>query len=152
MTHEMAHLSDVHRLTTAASTRATLLTWANTLLTKASPSSLPVWSSLVAAQAALFGSLQEGPAKTSLQHSSVITTRRAVRTNPDAIPDWLKVLTVQPHKVQNAPLLGLVVGVALRLRAKDFAEGKPRHGEGRKMVEAAKVSLLKARILAFTFS
>lgn len=136
--YELTLFTTACRSTTAATTRHSLLAWANTIATKSSATSLPSWSALVAAQAQLYASLQEAPGKASLQHSSLVITRRAVRNNPDAIPDWLKALTPQ-HKPQNAPLLGLVVGVALRLRAKQFAEGKPRHGEGKTMVQAAKV-------------
>ncbi|GAA5981477.1 hypothetical protein JCM10908_004121 [Rhodotorula pacifica] len=118
----------------ATSTRLALLGWAATIY-----ASVPAESAL---EDALFLSLatslssllnvvldESAAAKETVRKSALVVTRRAVRTRHEAIPRLVRTLTAAKAdpSFRHAPLIGLAIDVALRLRD---PKGKKDVGKG----------------------
>lgn len=130
-------------------TRFNLLSWTSLLL---SQSGAPLqqeeaaeqdWAKLATLFASLYASILQSPKLHSgIQRSTVQLARRTIRQQPDRIPYWVDALTVETSTDgSNALLLGVVVGVAIRLKGQ-FLPGGKREREGFKMIESRYDKLL----------
>ncbi|GAA5915522.1 hypothetical protein JCM6882_005925 [Rhodosporidiobolus microsporus] len=97
------------------------------------------WTSLCASLAALLYGVTDpsGGAKEGVRQSALVLTRRAVRSRPASIPRMIRTLASPSAKAdpafRNAPLIGLAVDVALRLK-----DGTGQVGRGEALVEEVK--------------
>ncbi|BGP36319.1 translational activator of GCN4 [Rhodotorula kratochvilovae] len=118
----------------AASTRFALLGWATTIYTSVPADRTledPQFASLTSSLSSLLSVLldEANPIKPAIRQSSLVITRRAVRTRHTSIPRLVKTLIagkVDPT-YRHAPLVGLALDVALHLRdpkgQKDVGKG-----------------------------
>ncbi|BGP12338.1 hypothetical protein JCM10213_003855 [Rhodosporidiobolus nylandii] len=116
----------------ATGTRFALLGWGCTIYSSV-PADSPLedaqLASLAASLSALLGALldPQGGAKEGMKNSALVVTRRAVRSRPAQIARLVKTLAAQKADptFKHAPLIGLAVDVALRLKD---AQGKMTKG------------------------
>ncbi|GAA5901674.1 hypothetical protein JCM8208_001574 [Rhodotorula glutinis] len=109
--------------TGAASTRFTLLGWAVTIYQSVPadrPLDDPQFASLASSLSTLVYALldEANPVKPALRHSTLVLARRAIRNRPASLPRLVRTLVaakVDPT-YRHAPLVGVALDVALRLR------------------------------------
>ncbi|KAK4052868.1 translational activator of GCN4 [Microbotryomycetes sp. JL221] len=138
----------------SSSTRFAVLLWACTIYSSAAATvkqdanllTDAQWSSLCQSLAALVYVLldQREPVKPALRKSVLTTTRRAVRTNHAQIPRLVDALVASKTDplFRGAPLLGLSMDVALRLK-----DPKGQRGVGQGYVDA-----LKGKVMSYYVS
>ncbi|GAA5986671.1 hypothetical protein JCM11641_001358 [Rhodosporidiobolus odoratus] len=126
----------------AATSRFALLGWATTIYSSSPTQSEEgfdegQWVSLVNSLSTLVGGLLEpnGGAKEGLKHSTLVLSRRAVRSRPAHISRLIRTLTSQKADptFKHAPLIGIALDVALRLK-----DEKGQMGKGMKVVDEVK--------------